>query len=161
MRKAIEANNQEADVLIAMHRVPNAPVEWTKLTKQYVDAASLQMRRMCENMDQHVRTIEDERERAMMHRALATYLNQYAWLVGNTGGDVNAAIAASHRSLELRPDTAGFLDTLAHCYYAKGDFESAVKHQTRAVELEPHTMILSRALDKFRKALEESKKSEN
>jgi len=45
------------------------------------------------------------------------------------------------------------LDTLAHCYYAKGDLENAVRSQTEAVKLDPHTQAISRQLGVFREAL--------
>ncbi len=50
------------------------------------------------------------------------------------------------------------LDTLARVYYAKGDLENAVKYQTKAVELEPHSGLIQHQLDLFRKKLEEKKK---
>jgi Flp pilus assembly protein TadD len=78
--------------------------------------------------------------------------NQLAWLLANTGGGAAEAIALSHRSLELSPDTASYLDTLAHCYAANHDFENAVKHQTRAAELDPHSGLIRKKLDVFRQA---------
>ena len=89
----------------------------------------------------------------MKNRLLATDYNQFAWLVGNTYGDFDEAIRLSHKSLELRPDAGGFLDTLGHCYYAKGDLENAVKYQTQAVKLEPHTGLIQRKLNQFEKEL--------
>ncbi len=50
-------------------------------------------------------------------------LNQFAWLVANTQGDVQAALESSRRSLELIPDDPGYLDTLGRCYFAAGDLE--------------------------------------
>ncbi|MCA9210287.1 MAG: tetratricopeptide repeat protein, partial [Planctomycetales bacterium] len=58
-----------------------------------------------------------------------------------------------HKSLELVPDTAGYLDTLGRCYYAKGDYANAVKYQTQAVRLDPHTQQIRRQLELFEKAL--------
>ena len=57
----------------------------------------------------------------------------------------------------MRPDEGGLLDTLAHCYAAKKDFENAVKYQTRAAELEPYSKQIQHALDDYRKALAEAK----
>jgi tetratricopeptide (TPR) repeat protein len=82
--------------------------------------------------------------------------NQFAWLVGNTEGDIDEAISLSHRSLQIRPDTAGYLDTLAHCYYRKGDYASAVKYQQQAVNIDPHQKVISRMLDVFKEALAKS-----
>ncbi len=67
--------------------------------------------------------------RAIYHRELASAHNQLAWLVSNTEGDYDEALRGSQRSLELRPDTAGYLDTLGRCFYAKGDYKNAVLNQ--------------------------------
>lgn len=88
-------------------------------------------------------------------RILAQMLNQYAWLVSNTVGDYQEALRASHRSLELMGERAGFLDTLARCYYALGDYATALKHQRRAVALEPHTGQIRRQLELFEQTVNE------
>jgi tetratricopeptide (TPR) repeat protein len=83
--------------------------------------------------------------------------NEDAWLIGNTEGDFDLAIQYSQQSLALATEgeQAGLLDTLAHCYAGKGDYENAVQYQTRAAELEPHTLQITKALDKFTKKLAE------
>ena len=68
-----------------------------------------------------------------MRRKLAGANNQLAWLVSNTVGDYAEAVRCSVRSLELRPDSPGYLDTLGHCYYAVGNFAEAVQAQQQAV----------------------------
>jgi tetratricopeptide (TPR) repeat protein len=82
--------------------------------------------------------------------------NQLAWLIANTEGDLDKAIWASKKSIEIiRPgNPASYLDTLAHCYFAKRDYESAVKYQTEAAEHSPHTQSIGRALKRFQAALD-------
>ena len=63
--------------------------------------------------------------------------NQYAWLVGNTEGDFDEALRCSQKSLELQPEEGGYYDTLAHVYFGKGDYENAIKYQTKAAQLDP------------------------
>ena len=63
----------------------------------------------------------------------------------------------SHKSLEIRPDTGGYLDTLGRCYYAKGDLENAVKYQSKAVELDPHSQQIRRQLKVFQDELAKKK----
>ena len=76
---------------------------------------------------------------------VASMYNQVAWLLGNTTGPFDLAIRYSKKSLDsLANEEGGYIDTLAHCYAGKGDYESAVKYQTRARELEPHTLQISR-----------------
>ena len=60
--------------------------------------------------------------------------------------------------MELSPTKAAIIDTLARVHFAKGDVEDAVKYQTKAAELEPHSGLIQRQLDFFRKKLEEKKK---
>lgn len=85
-------------------------------------------------------------------RAIAC--NDFAWLVANTEGDFDEAIRASRESLEGQTDNGAYHDTLARCYYAKGDYENAVKHQIRAAELEPHSGLIAKQLEWFRQAYE-------
>lgn len=138
--RAIQHDPSDADVLIAMYRFPDADDEFRAKTLRMIEAAAVQFEGLIEEFSDD-----------------ATGYNQYAWLIGNTEGDIDKAIRYSHRSLELRPATAGYLDTLAHCYYTKGDYANAVRYQEQAVDLEPHSGQLSRPLEKFRQALEESK----
>lgn len=132
---AIALDPTEADVLISLHRLPNQEAARREKTLRMIDMAAEAFRRQIE---------EDPNQ--------PTGYNQYAWLVGNTEGDKQRALRYSLKSLELSPDEPGYLDTLAHCYYGLGDFENAVKHQTRAVELDRHSQQMARALEKFRKA---------
>jgi tetratricopeptide (TPR) repeat protein len=94
-----------------------------------------------------------------------TPYNQDAWLIGNTEGDHDLAIQYSQTSIGLLKNMPGddellikpgFLDTLAHCYAGKGDFENAVKYQALAAELDPHTLQITRALEEFKDRLEKS-----
>lgn len=96
----------------------------------------------------------NEELRSIYRRLLASAYNQFAWLVSNTEGDLDEALQSSLQSLELRPNTAGFLDTLGRCYFAKGDYENAVKCQARAVELEPHSGQIRRQLERFQETLD-------
>ena len=76
----------------------------------------------------------------------STAVSSRAWPVSLTGRASN---------LDL-----GHVDTLGRCYYAAGDFENAVKVQSRAVELDPHSQQMKRQLALFQEALEKKKKSE-
>ena len=91
---------------------------------------------------------------------LASLYNQYAWLVGNTTGDYETALRYSHRSLELRPGTAGYLDTLGRCYYAKQDYVNAEKYQLQAVRRDPHSGAVQRQLELFQRTLQKQQDDE-
>jgi hypothetical protein len=78
--------------------------------------------------------------------------NEYAWLVANTEGDVALAIEHSKASLEQSFDSGSYLDTLAHCQAAAGEFSRAVRTQWLAARQEPHSQAIQRNLERFREA---------
>ena len=59
----------------------------------------------------------------------------------------------------MRMRVPGYLDTLAHCYFAKKDYENAVRHQAEANRLEPQSMAIKRQLEVFRQAMADQQKS--
>jgi tetratricopeptide (TPR) repeat protein len=101
--------------------------------------------------NQVARAVNLLRQRVIASPNDATAMNEYAWLVANTEGNLDEATRYSERSLELMPDYGGFVDTLAHCYAAKKDYETALKHQARAMELEPHLLEIKRAYERFKR----------
>jgi len=147
----------DADLLIAMYHAKGADKEFKALVKTRIDAAVGNFRTQIAEHKKQLEKANSESLRAWAKSRLAMYSNQYAWLVGNTEGDFEDAIQKSHQSLELRPGAAGYLDTLGHCYYANKDYKNAVKYQSRAVELEPHSGQIGRALLRFKAALEQHK----
>lgn len=153
LRLAVEAFPQEIDVLIAMYRFPDADEEWMKLTRERIrDTVGYyreQIRLITDRMQQNVEPSLEDTFRSY----LARLHNQLAWLVANTEGDYDEALRSSKLSLELRPGTAAYLDTLARCYYAKHDYANAVKYQRQALALEPYSGQMRRQLALFEKAL--------
>ena len=103
----------------------------------------------------------DPRDYTDARNKLAQRLNDYAWLVGNTEGNVEQALRFSQESLRLRPGTPGYLDTLGRCYYRLGDCENAVKFQRQAVRRDPHSGQLIRQLELFESALADELASES
>jgi tetratricopeptide (TPR) repeat protein len=151
LEEALKYDQENADILIAMYRVPNADEAWQRKTHGRIE-------RLREAYGQQVARAQRDAEAvpgSATNVALARALNQYAWLISNTFGDYEAALQSSHRSLELIPESAGYLDTLARCYYAVGDYAAAARHQRRAVELEPNTGQIRRQLELFEKTLQE------
>ncbi len=144
--KAVEQEPTDLDVLIAMYRLPDDdPARRANLMKM-------------------IKTVVDECRSSVDDAPDdATGYNEFAWLVANTEGDIDEAIRLSQKSVELVRAAATspsdfkrvgqFLDTLAHCYFAKKDYANAVKCQTEAVKLDPHSQAISRQLKVFRDAL--------
>jgi tetratricopeptide (TPR) repeat protein len=141
LEKALEADPEDLDSLIASYRLPDQTPEFhAKIVRLIKDAAA----------KLHDTINADPRN--------AAAYNQYAWLVGNTEGDYDEAVRCALKSIELRPDEGGYYDTVGHAYFGKGDYENAVKYQTRAAELDRGSGVIKKKLDLFRKKLEETKK---
>ena len=125
----------DAEILIALYNVPDLDASLRDRVRKLIRESAEQYRKQIQetpNSD--------------------TPYNQLAWLLSNTEGDFQEALKASQKSLEIRPENAGHLDTLGRCYFAIGDFENAVKSQTRAIELEPHSQQMRRQLKLFEEA---------
>lgn len=139
LKKSIELEPGNADVLIAMYRAKGTDDAWqADVRKRIVDLSTL--------FQQVIEKYPNE----------AQWYNQWAWLISNTEGDYQKAIRYSHRSLELKPNgsnAAGYLDTLGRCYFAAGDLENAVKYQRQAVEQDGSLQVLRRQLAMFEKAM--------
>jgi tetratricopeptide (TPR) repeat protein len=152
-RKAITDYPDNPDFLIAMYRVPDPDPDWRKETLQRLEAFGGAMRTEIRRFEGSALQPGLDDERSQMRQFLAGKLNELAWLISNTEGDLQEALAASKRSLELRPDYPAYLDTLGRCYFAVGDLENAVKAQSRAVKLMPSMFVMQRQLAQFEKAL--------
>lgn len=159
LESAVRANPEDLDVLIAMYRLPDADDAWRKATVQRIEILAERLRDLARQYEEIVDKPVNQAMRTDLVSPLASLHNQYAWLISNTEGDFQEALRSSRRSLELRPNTAAYLDTLGRCYYALGDFRNAVKYQARAVRLEPSTQQIRRQLDLFQRALEQSSPS--
>jgi len=141
---AIKFDKSDADVLIAMHRLPETDDAWRDSTRQRIRA-------LADELQQKI----DERPNE------ATNYNQWAWLISNTEGDYQKALRYSHRSLELNvygdSGAGSYLDTLGRCYFAAGDYENAVKYERQAIEKMGYLQVMKRQLAEFEKALAEKK----
>ncbi|MGE0608854.1 MAG: tetratricopeptide repeat protein [Pirellulales bacterium] len=144
LEAGLKDNPLDADVLIAMYRLPEQTPEWKERTKKAIEKAAAAFRQEIENDP-------DNPENAIPY-------NQLAWLIGNTEGDYDEAVRSALKALELRPETPEYMDTLGRCYFTKGDLENAIKHQSKAVELDPHSGQMQRQLELFLAAQAEKQK---
>jgi tetratricopeptide (TPR) repeat protein len=101
----------------------------------------------------------DARRFGPQESELAFLLNQYAWLVSNTEGDYQKALNLSLESIAIEPDAAK-LDTCGRCYFAVGDYDSAIRMQRRALKQMPHSPPLLRQLAQFEAARKEQSEAE-
>ena len=77
-------------------------------------------------------------------------MNNLAWVYAIQGVQLDEGIRLSRRSLRLKPNAPGYLDTLAELYYQKGDLERAVRVIQRALDLSPEDPELLQHLHKQR-----------
>lgn len=140
--QAIESDPQDIDVLIALHRLPEPGEDRHRKTEKMID----------ETAAAYQQQIERDADNP-------TNYNQLAWLWANTDRKQKQALECSLKSLELSPNEAGYLDTLARCYYALGDLENAVASQVQAVTLDPHSGQMNRQLKLFQEALAKKRES--
>ncbi|MDX1964439.1 MAG: hypothetical protein SFX18_14905 [Pirellulales bacterium] len=139
---AIRSNANDADSLIELY----------KISRQHQDL-------LLPEVEKRIKTyLETLQERIDDDPDFADPYNEYAWLVGNTVGDLDLAIKYSLQSLEIEGDRGGYFDTLAHCYFAKREFNRAVEYQQLAAELDPDSPEIRAALARFETALTEAGK---
>ena len=144
----------DVDLLIGMFRVADADEAWKQEARTRIEATTQRFRDQIKELQVEVRP--DFREpQDLTAYSLAIANNQLAWLISNTVGDPDEAIRCSRTSLALRPNDSGYLDTLGRCYYAKGDYATAIKYQKQAIADEPHSPAMLKQLALFQKALEE------
>lgn len=145
---AVSEDPTDADALIAIYRTEKLDPPLVEQNRRQIRAAAEQFRQQIQHDANN-----------------PTPYNQFAWLIANTEGDYQEALRYSQKSLELvraEPAYAGseasFLDTLGRSYYAAGDLKNAIQAQSRAVELDPESGLMSKQLDFFRQEMEERKK---
>jgi len=140
---ALQGDDPDIDAIIAFYRLPNLAPDRRQKVREVIGKAIAEL---------------EERMRGEPNNP--SNYNQYAWLAGNTEGNLDLALKYSKKSLELSPDTGSYYDTLAHVYFAKGDYDNSVKSQSKAARLEPHSGQIRQALERFRAKLEEQKKAD-
>lgn len=153
--QGIKVEPYDADVLIALYRLPDQDEERRKQTRQLIDAAAEHFRTQINKAKAYVEQELDEASKATFRAYLANACNQFAWLVSNTTGDFDEALQCSLKSNELMPKYAAYLDTLGRCYFAKGDYDNAIRSQTQALLEEPHSGQMKRQLELFEKTRDE------
>ncbi len=149
--QAIAKDPTDADALIALYRLPEQSDERKAKTKSLIDRTLVIFRQQLEQYKMAADGAPSGESQNMYNQGVARECNQIAWLISNTSGDFAEAVKLSRRSLELRPDYPGYLDTLGRCYFAAGDLNNAVKFQSQAVKLDPNSGQMRRQLEFFQK----------
>lgn len=131
LREAVKLWPHHPDVLIALHGLLSRRGAATEADALVEAAAKHYRDRIAEQPDE------------------ANLYNNLAWLLANTGRQFDEARQFSQKSLELAPDSAAYLDTLAEIHLRLGQPARAVEFQKQAVELEPESLDLAARLKKF------------
>ena len=154
MLAAFLANQDDIDVLIRMYRT-DGDEEWRAVVSRLLDQAKRTSEARLNNME----SLNKRARNAEITANLAELLNNHAWLICNTEGDLNLALKRSLRSLEIVEDSAK-LDTCARCYFAVGDVDNAIRMQKRALSLDPYSPPLKRQLAEFEAARAKAEKKQ-
>jgi tetratricopeptide (TPR) repeat protein len=72
--------------------------------------------------------------------------NSAAWLAACCRRDLDAALGHALKAVELAPDSAGHLDTLAEVYFQRGEKEKAVATQRKVVQMDPNKAYFRKQL---------------
>jgi predicted Zn-dependent protease len=126
------ARRQAVDKAIAAYSLPDNTPEQRSEAVRKINAALARI-------DSEIQAVPDD----------ANGYNEYAWLVANTEGDVAKATRYSKLSLVRSFDNSSYLDTLAHCRAAAGDYQGAIRTQRLAKRQDPHQRMLQRNLERF------------
>ncbi len=131
---AVAAYPKDVDAIIAIYTLPDSSPEQKA-------AAVGKIKKALNQIENEIQAVPDD----------ANGYNEYAWLVANTEGDIEKATKYSKLSLVRSFDNASYLDTLAHCRAAAGDYKAAIRTQSLASRQEPHNRLIKRNLARFEK----------
>jgi tetratricopeptide (TPR) repeat protein len=154
MEKAIATDPTNVNALIGFYHLPDLTPEEKQKAVELIKKTADTVR---ESILKDQQSPNDPRESLSAASKEASDCNEFAWLIANTEGNFNEALRYARRAVELQPTGSNY-DTLAHAFYAKDDFENAVKTEDKAHELEPHSEMIKKKLELFKKALAEKKK---
>ena len=142
--KAIKFDETDADVLIAMYRVPEADDAWRADTRQRIAEAQP----------------ASSSRRSTTIRTIRSPYNQWAWLISNTEGDFQKAVRYSHRSLELDARRIGrpaFSTRWAAATTPPATTKTRSSTSARRSSRVRYMQVMHRQLALFEKALAEKK----
>lgn len=79
-------------------------------------------------------------------------LNAFAWFCASRKIAMDEAIPYAEKAIELSDGEAGYMDTLAELYYAKGDYAKALEIEEAASQKDPEDTYLKDQIIKYLKA---------
>ncbi|MCZ6765736.1 MAG: thioredoxin domain-containing protein [bacterium] len=85
-------------------------------------------------------------------------LNSFAWFCASKRVGLDAALPVALKAAELSDRSPGILDTLAELYYARGEYDKAIKIGKEALSAEPEDQYFKDQIEKFQTAKIEAEK---
>jgi tetratricopeptide (TPR) repeat protein len=83
-------------------------------------------------------------------------MNSFAWFCASNEVGLDEALPVALKMVDLAERSAGYLDTLAELYYARGEYDLAIEIGEEAVKKEPGDKYLTDQVEKFKKAKAEA-----
>lgn len=75
--------------------------------------------------------------------------NSAAWMSACCRRNLDKALAHARKAVELAPDNAGYLDTLAEVHFQRGDKDKAIALEKRVIELNPKRAYFRKQLKRL------------
>jgi tetratricopeptide (TPR) repeat protein len=79
----------------------------------------------------------------------ALHHNNLAWLAGRLKRDLDMALVHAQKAVELKPEQAGYLDTLAEVQFARGNKADAIANEKRCLAMDPSEEAFGKQLSRF------------
>jgi tetratricopeptide (TPR) repeat protein len=153
LQKALAVNAEDIDIVIALHGLADDSQAWREMVDKLLADHVARIESEMKELERVMATNQDRDVRGLVTEQFAQKNNEYAWLISNTVGDYQKAVACSRKSLELIPDSWPYQDTLGRCYFAAGDYKNAIHYQKLAVAQAPYLQQMKRQLKQFEEAL--------
>jgi tetratricopeptide (TPR) repeat protein len=84
----------------------------------------------------------------------ANHHNQLAWLAAECKRELDTALTHAKRAVELDPNHAAYIDTLAETYFQRGEIDEAIVQMKKCVALQPDVRRNRTQLAKYEAAKE-------
>ena len=93
-------------------------------------------------VDVHEKTCKEYPNSAANHNSLA-------WLLACCRRQLDKALEHAKKAVELAPEQAGYLDTLAEVHFQRGEKDKAIAHMKKCLEMEPQRPFFRKQLKRF------------
>lgn len=76
--------------------------------------------------------------------------NDLAWISSRCDQRLDEALEHAKKAVAADPDNASYIDTLAEVYFRHGQAAEALKLETRALQIEPGDIFMTKQIERFR-----------